>query len=624
MNVFNAELEETLKEHPTINHFFEQAVEEVPNAIAIETDTQSITYAELNNKANCLARALLKLGVKPEQVVALQMERSIEMVTAILAILKAGGAYLPIDVAAPRERVLYMLSNSGAGLLLHQRGILGEYPHVASLDTRIVPTDSEVTNLQIPMNHTQLAYVIYTSGSTGTPKGVMIEHGSIINRLVWMKQAYQISDSNRILHKTPYTFDVSVWEMFLWFFARARLVLLPHGEEYNIQLIQAYIRRFKVTDCHFIPSLLSALLKQIDSQKQDITNLKSLNNVYCSGEVLNCETVMSFRSSLYARYGTRLHNLYGPTETAVDVTSFDCTAHDHVQEIVPIGTAIANTEIYILTPDGRMCADNMPGELCIAGANVGRGYIHQPELTQKHFVEDIKRPNKRMFKTGDLAKWQGDLVVYLGRMDNQVKIRGMRVEPEEIENAILQFSNICKVVVCGIRNKADTSDSLLAAMYESPVPVDISRLTENLCQRLPDYMIPGIFMHAEKLPLLSNGKLNRRAVKAEIEAIQQAETIKSSYLLDDMEEQVLSVIRGAIHPLVAQNVSFNKGLNEVGIDSMTYLSVVVALEEFFGIYFDATMLAYGTQTDVKSLIDYVIKKVDRNNSTTRVTNGAQT
>lgn len=614
MDIFRDDLLEILKEYPTVHHFFERAVVETPNTVAIETEGQCITYDELNNKVNCLARALRVRGLKTEQVVALQMERSIEMVTTILAILKAGGAYLPIDVDAPQERVSYILKDSGAIMLLHQREQHDKYPQVICLDIRTVSTETKMDNLRIPINHDQLAYVIYTSGSTGKPKGVMIEHGSAINRLLWMKQAYQISDKSRILQKTPYTFDVSVWELFLWFFARARLILLPHGEENNIQLIRSYICRFKVTDCHFIPSLLNSFLKQLDKKRGDETNIVTLKNVYCSGEALHYATVMRFISSLHAWYGTRLHNLYGPTEAAVDVTSFDCTAYTYTQEIIPIGRAIANTEIYILTPDGRICGDNEPGELCISGANVGRGYIHQLELTRERFVEDIKHSGEKMFRTGDLAKWQGDLIVYLGRLDNQIKIRGMRIEPEEIENVILQVSSINKIVVCGIRNQEGASETMLAAMYESSEPVDMSRLREHLDGKLPDYMIPTIFVHTQRLPILNNGKLDRGAVRTELDTMRDIQASESLCWVEDREEQVLSVIRSVVHPLVAQNISLNKGLNTAGIDSMTYLSVIVALEKSFSIYFDSEMLAYANQTDVESLVKYVIKKSDEKNT----------
>ncbi|WP_164744542.1 non-ribosomal peptide synthetase, partial [Paenibacillus xylaniclasticus] len=510
LEIFNA----TDSEYPlsqTIHGLFEEQVERTPNRTAVQLGNRSLTYAELNTEANRTAHCLRNLGVQPDTVVAIMMERSMDMMIGLFGILKAGGAYLPIDPKLPVERIRYMLQDSGASILLCQ----DEGHPVCTEDLTVTALRlKDASSPKLPASnppHTaapaNLAYVIYTSGSTGQPKGVMIEHHSVINRLHWMQKQYPLSGQDVILQKTPYTFDVSVWELFWWSWYGASLCFLePEGEK-DPTLITRTIIEEKVTTLHFVPPMLSAFLDYLENHRETAKAMGHIKHIFVSGEALPKHTVERFYSIVESDQ-IKLVNLYGPTEATVDVSSFECTTG---LERIPIGKPIDNIRLYVVDHLLRPLPIGIPGELCIAGAGLARGYLGRPELTEQKFVRNPFQPDTRMYRTGDIARWLPDgNLEYLGRMDHQVKLRGYRIELGEIVEALKKHPVITDAVVID-RTSADGSKFLCAYLVSAGGITD-GECREHLLRTLPVYMVPAYFVRLDALPLTANGKLNRRAL----------------------------------------------------------------------------------------------------------------
>ena len=384
----------------TIRQLFEEQAEKSPDSTAImgmapgEVGEASVSYSELNRKSNQLAWMLRQKGVEPDTIVGIMKERSIDMLVGIFAILKAGGAYLPIAPDYPGDRVKFMLADSGAKVLVTTRPLAEESETIFLEDLSVSSAAKKIPaacNLQ-RTNATSLAYVIYTSGSTGTPKGVMIEHRSVINRLHWMQRAYPIDDSDVILQKTTVTFDVSVWELFWWSFYGARLYLLAPGEEKVPETIIDVVEKHRVTTMHFVPSMLNAFLQYLDRERAAV-KLKTLRQVFSSGEALKEDQVERFRSLLMEPPGTKLINLYGPTEATVDVSCFDCSTAGKRGRI-PIGKPIDNSCLYVVDNAFHLQPVGVTGQLVISGVGLGRGYLNRPELTAEKFFDKATRAQK--------------------------------------------------------------------------------------------------------------------------------------------------------------------------------------------------------------------------------------
>ena len=398
--------------------------------MAVIYEQESLTYQELHERSNQLARYLQKQGVKSETLVPVCVERSIEMIVGILGVLKAGGAYVPVDPDYPQDRITYMLEDTGAKLVLSSTGIKSKLSQ--SEDIRVIAIDGDWKAIAkepgTPPAGTQpeagqLAYMIYTSGSTGKPKGAMNEHGGIVNRLLWTQDYFQLSSRDAILQKTTFSFDVSVWELFWPLITGARLVFAKPGGQGDSTYLKEIISKQKITLLHFVPPMLSAFLADVEAG-----DCQGLKNVLCSGEALSAAQVQLFNEKLPH---VQLHNLYGPTEAAIDVSCWSHTNKDKKITTVPIGKPVANTQLYILSREQQAAPLGVPGELYIGGVQVGRGYWKQPELTSQKFIKDpfSRDPAARLYKTGDLARWQADgNIEYLGRIDDQVKIRGYRIE----------------------------------------------------------------------------------------------------------------------------------------------------------------------------------------------------
>src|SRR5215813_8612479 len=408
----------------------------------------SITYAQLNDKVNRLAHLLRAEGVRPGQIVALMVERSFAMIIGIMGIVKAGAAYLPVSPDNPPNRVDFMLKDGGVRILLVQGKTVERFVFqglTINLDDPDVYRGS-TANPVILNNPQDLAYVIYTSGSTGKPKGVMIEHRSLINRLHWMQHAYPIDESDVILQKTPYYFDVSVWELFWWAMQGAKLCFLMPGGERNPLAIIETIKKHHVSIMHFVPSMLNVFLEYLDEKDASfLRRLASVRQVFASGEALAPSHVRKFNDIWGSKTGARLTNLYGPTEATVDVSYFDCPTHNSFENI-PIGRPLHNIRLYVIR-DGQQVAIGETGELCIAGIGLARGYLNNAALTDEKFIDNPARPGERIYRTGDIARWLPDEnLEYLGREDHQVKIRGLRIELGEIENTIGEYPGITDCV----------------------------------------------------------------------------------------------------------------------------------------------------------------------------------
>jgi len=499
-------------ESACLHQLIEEQVERTPQAIAVSFEQERLTYHELNKRANQLAHHLRELGVGPDVLVGVCMQRSLELVVGLLAILKAGGAYVPVDPDYPQDRITFMLEDAQAPVLLTQSHLLGQFPasqaQVVCVDTDwpiIARQASENMEREVQPHH--LAYVIYTSGSTGRPKGAMNTHRAICNRLLWMQDAYHLTSQDRVLQKTPFSFDVSVWEFFWPSLTGAHLVVARPGGHKDPVYLAELLRTQEITTLHFVPSMLQVFLEEARHH-----TFPKLRRVICSGEALSAELQDRFFTLMQAE----LHNLYGPTEAAVDVTYWQCQKTPG-QRIVPIGRPIANIQIHILDPLLQPVPIGVAGELHIGGIGLARGYLNRPELTAQKFIDDpfATEAGARLYKTGDLARYLPDgTIEYLGRLDHQIKIRGFRIELGEIE-AVLESHSAVREAAVVVREDAPGDKRLVAYVtLQVGETASIPVLQQHLQQQLPAFMVPSAFVLLEKMPISSNGKLDRRALPA--------------------------------------------------------------------------------------------------------------
>ncbi|WP_374089708.1 amino acid adenylation domain-containing protein [Methylomicrobium lacus] len=494
-----------------IHQLFEAQAELTPNTIALTFEAQSLSYAELNAKANRLAHCLVARGVGPDVLVGLCIERSLEMVIGLLGILKAGGAYVPLDPHYPEERLAFMLADIAPPWVLTQAELAAGRDfgaaQVLSLDSDWVQVESYPSvNPDSRLGPDNLAYCIYTSGSTGTPKGAGVPHQGILNRLQWMQAEYRLDAGDSVLQKTPYSFDVSVWEFFWPLMAGARLVVAAPELHKDSQGLAELVRRERITTLHFVPSMLQAFV-----ETPEVETCTSIKRVICSGEALPADLVARFQQKLPAD----LHNLYGPTEASVDVSYWACPPACDETEI-PIGKPIANIRLYILDRELNPVPVGTPGELHIAGVGLGRGYLNRPDLSAEKFIPDPYGPTgSRMYKTGDLVRYRAEgNIDYLGRLDHQVKLRGFRIELGEIEAQLLAHPEVKEAVVLA-REDQPGDKRLVAYLVEDQLgTLLLDTLKAQLKQALPDYMVPSAFVILDEMPLSANGKLDRKRLPA--------------------------------------------------------------------------------------------------------------
>lgn len=539
-----------------LHELVEFQVERTPDAIALCFEQQQVTYRQLNDRANALAYYLQTQGVGPEILVGVCMERSIELVVSLLATLKAGGAYVPLDPGYPRERLTFLVQDAQMLLLLTQERLRTRLPEQTG---RVIAVDGEwdalaqesTSNPVSGVKPTHLAYLIYTSGSTGKPKGAMNSHRAICNRLLWMQDAYRLQSADHVLQKTPFSFDVSVWEFFWPLLTGAQLVLArPEGHRDSAYLVQL-IKEKQITVLHFVPSMLRYFLEE-----REVSECDSLRLVICSGEALAYEVQQRFFERLS---GVGLHNLYGPTEAAVDVTAWACECESESEserKIVPIGLPIANISIYVLDKQLNPVPIGVPGELHIGGVGVGRGYYNRPELTAEKFIPDpfSMESGARLYKTGDLVRYlPGGIIEYLGRNDAQIKIRGFRIELGEIETVLDRHPGVRECAVLAREDVPGNKRLVAYVVVEQEWLVSSEDLQHFVKETLPDYMVPAAFVFLEALPLSPNGKLDHRALPApdagrplqEVPFVAPRDLIEE--MLTDIWSDVLGVERVGIH-----------------------------------------------------------------------------
>ncbi len=497
--------------HSGICQSFETLAKDHAEAPAIyEAGTgRVLNYGEASALANQLARRLSQAGIGAGAVVALRLERSIELIITVMAILKSGGAFLPLLPDTPPERTQFILAEANAQLLVVHGPTTDTFPipvlNLADPDCYAFgPTDLDTT-----VDPSDLAYVMYTSGSSGRPKGVMIEHGALQNRLAWMQSFDPLGPGDVILQKTSVSFDVAVWELLWWAVSGASLCLMkPELHRFPLAIVSD-IEAHNVTTLHFIPSMLSQFLKYV-KETDSVGRLKSLKTVYSSGEALTASHVELFYSLFGNQVGPRLVNLYGPTEATIDVTFFECPKTPSLSEI-PIGQPISNTEILILRDDGTVAGVDEEGEICIGGLGLARGYINNAIETARQFVPHPLQQNARIYKTGDLGRRRADgNVCYLGRRDTQVKIRGMRVELSEIE-ALLEKEPSIKVAAAVVVQKDTINASIHAFVLADPT-FDPGAVKATLERSLPAHMLPTRLKTVAEMPKTPSGKIDRKAL----------------------------------------------------------------------------------------------------------------
>jgi amino acid adenylation domain-containing protein len=495
-----------------LHELFSMQAARTPDAIAVQSDEESLTYRQLEMRSNQLAHYLLKCGVGSDMLVGICMERSAAMVEALLAVLKAGGAYVPLDPDYPRERLAYMLEDSGAVVLLTQSHVANVLPSAHQIcvdEIRGYIAREPVTEPPVDISPENAAYVIYTSGSTGKPKGAMITHRAICNHMLWMQSQFPLGHTDSVLQKTPFSFDASVWEFYAPLMAGARLVMArPAGHQDTNYLAEA-VALHRITTLQLVPSVLRALLEVLVPEK-----CPSLRRLFCGGEALPVELVNLFRTKFPA---VGLCNLYGPTETTIDATFWICPAEGPAGK-VPIGRPVANTQAYILDAALQPVPCGVAGELYIGGEGLGRGYYNRPDLTADRFIPNPfrSRAGSRLYRTGDLACYRDDGTIdYLGRADHQVKIRGFRIEPGEIQARLAEHPAVSQALVVAVSDRssqARLAAYLIADAAAVSADVSIDELRRHLAVNLPDYMIPSAFVFLDAFPLTPNGKVDRNAL----------------------------------------------------------------------------------------------------------------
>ena len=576
----------------TLVALYEAQMVATPHATALVFNDETMSYAELDQRTRALALQLHALGVGRDSIVAVALPRSLELVIALVAIQRAGGAYLPLDSVQPDERLARILDSAEPVCLLTEdaeRFASWSYVSLTMLSPQDWQTRSAAklntqldtqlsTQLNIKVQPSDAAYVIYTSGSTGEPKGVVVEHQAIVNRLLWMQDYFAIDMDERILQKTPATFDVSVWEFFLPLISGAQLVIAPPDAHQDPRLIADLIRQHQITTLHFVPSMLAAFLAS-----PTISTLK-LRRVIVSGEALSA----SLRDRFHELLDARLFNLYGPTEAAVDVSVWEASREDNSRS-VPIGVPVWNTQLYVLDKQLRPLPPGVAGDLYLGGVQLARGYLGQPELTAATFIDhsfpiegeraggiEGKSTSERLYKSGDVARFRTNgAIEYLGRSDHQVKLRGLRIELDDISHALSSAQGVvsCEVLL----SQGGGGEPCLIAYIEpayignQATPLEPNALRAHLAARLPEYMIPSAFVTVNDWPLSANGKLDRKALPQPDLAVSQGGELNS-----DTEREVAALFAAQLN--MTQPIGAADDFFALGGDSLSAVHLLLAIQ----------------------------------------------
>ena len=536
--------------------------EQVKNTQAyIQDGEKKYTFIELDEAASKVDSYIRKTLGSEKQVIGVICERSFEELASIFGIIRGGNAYMPISSDYPKERIETMLETSGCQMVIAQKKYCHFTEKAKAVEDILSANENEIIPAPAAKPEDTL-YAIYTSGSTGTPKGAMVSNRSAVNRIGWMADKY-FDSSSVIMLKTPYTFDVSAWEILGFAMYGFSLYILPPDMHYSQKQVLNHIEKGGVTDLHFVPTVFEQFLAVLKNTPDSEQKLSSLKNVILSGESLPAKSVNEL--GRYKNGRIRVHNLYGPAECAIDVTSYDCKETE--TDPVPIGKPIANTQIYIVDKYMKPVPIGVTGELCIAGDNVGQGYLNRPELTKEKFVENPFGEGK-LYKTGDLAYWREDgNIVFVGRNDFQVKINGQRVELGEIESALTSIEGIESAAVI-VRSEDDRQ--LLCAFYTG-TEIEVSQLRAVLSKTLPRYMVPQAFSHLEEMPLNTSGKTDRRALEQKQVSFASEEYHAPESEAEKALAEVLSEVLGV------EKVGRNDNYFALGGDSIRAIHVVSQL-----------------------------------------------
>jgi amino acid adenylation domain-containing protein/non-ribosomal peptide synthase protein (TIGR01720 family) len=556
--------------HTPVQHLIEAQVQRTPQAPALLFGGQQLNYGELNRRANRLAHALIERGVGPDTLVGIAVERSFEMVVGLLAILKAGGAYVPLDPEYPEDRLAYMLDDSGVKLLLSQSHLnlpLAGQVQCLNLDSDSAWLDSySEENPPEVVRGENLLYVIYTSGSTGKPKGVGISHEALSERLLWMQDTYALQADDVLLQKAPMSFDVSVWECFWPLLAGCRLVLAAPGDHRDPVRLTQLIQEHGVTTLHFVPPLLQMFI-----ETPGVAQCSSLRRLFSGGEALTPGLRDQVLRSLPAAV---LHNRYGPTETTINATYWHCSLEDGARS--PIGRALGNVLCRVLDGDLNPVPVGVAGELCVGGAGLARGYLGQPGLSAERFIADpFGGPGMRLYRTGDRVRWADDgALEYLGRLDHQIKVRGFRVELEEIRALLLLQDGIVQAEV--ILRPSSTGNQLVGYYVAQPsAPQEAEHgqaLRAALHAQLPEYMVPKLFVRLTQMPLTPSGKLDRKALPEPDSRFLQGEYLAPE---SELEKQLAAIWRDVLD---VEQVGLNDNFFELGGHSLLVINVMSRIQ----------------------------------------------
>ncbi|HBT4800628.1 TPA: enterobactin non-ribosomal peptide synthetase EntF [Klebsiella quasipneumoniae subsp. similipneumoniae] len=502
----------------TLSALVADQARKTPDAPALADANWQFSYREMRQQVVALAQLLRQRGVKPGDSVAVALPRSVFLTLALHGIVEAGAAWLPLDTGYPDDRLRMMLEDARPSLLIASEDQLARFSDIPGLESLcyqqpLAVADDAPLALSKP-DHT--AYIIFTSGSTGRPKGVMVGQTAIVNRLLWMQDRYPLSADDVVAQKTPCSFDVSVWEFWWPFIAGARLVMAEPEAHRDPQAMQQFFAHYGVTTTHFVPSMLAAFVASLDADS--VAACRTLRRVFCSGEALPTELCREWERLT----GAPLHNLYGPTEAAVDVSWYPACGPELAAvtgSSVPIGWPVWNTGLRILDAAMRPVPPGVAGDLYLTGIQLAQGYLGRPDLTASRFIADPFAPGERMYRTGDVARWLANgAVEYLGRSDDQLKIRGQRIELGEIDRAMSALPDVAQAVshACVFNQAAATGgDARQLVGYlvsDSGLPLDTAALKARLAEQLPPHMVPVVLMQLADLPLSANGKLDRKAL----------------------------------------------------------------------------------------------------------------
>lgn len=598
LNVFNDTKVAYSKDETILDLFAEQVLNN-PNKTAITFENDSLTFKELDEKSNQLSNYFIENEIK-QQLIPICVDRSLEMMIGIVAILKSGNAYVPIEGNLPEKRIEYILNDSQAEYVLTNTAYasLFETVKIINLETFEYSVE-ETAPLKSTILPTDVAYCIYTSGTTGIPKGVLNVHEGLSNRLQWMREDLGINASSKLFQKTPYMFDVSVWELLMPLAVGCELVIAKPDGHKDPTYIQDVIVAHQITVIHFVPSMFGIFLEYATQEK-----CKSLAHIVCSGEALPMQMVRKFKEIFKT---VRLHNYYGPTEAGIDVTAIDLTESNLQNETVSIGSPVANTTIYIVDASLNLQPVGVAGELLIGGIQVAKGYLNKPELTQEKFIKSPFSEGDRLYKTGDLACWSTDgSIEYIGRKDNQIKIKGNRIELGEIEAKIVSKTAIKQAVVTVL----DYNDEKVIAAYfvssNKNEEVDKVALRKALSKELPFYMLPNYYIELDKIPLTSNGKV---AIKA-LPSVSENDVIKETYVAPSTnEEEILASVWKDV--LGRDKISVKDNFYNLGGDSIKSIQIGSRLNQLGYKLGVEHMLKNPVLEDLAKYIEVNLKVVDQ-------------